>query len=394
MDIRLEKQELLARIDKFHALMAKTTPNWDTAIIVNKVNQYYFTGTMQDGLLVLKRTGQVAYFARRSYERAKAESPLDWIYPMESYKDAISVVGEDCGNTYFELEVVPVNMLERIKKYFLTTSVNAMDRILLSLRAIKSPYELFYIEKSGAQHQQLMEEIIPTILKEGMTEADFLAETFAQMYKMDYHGISRFAMFQTEMVIGQIGFGDGSLTGSNFDGPGGALGLSAATPFGGSRTRRLQKGDLVFVDIGYGVNGYHSDKTQVYSFMAPPPEAAIAQHALCIEIQKELATQLVPGAIPADIYNNFYATHPSIPNFMGFGARQAKFLGHGVGLVIDEYPIITNSFPFAIAENMVISLEPKIGVAGLGMVGVEDTYVVTQKGGRCITGGGREIIVV
>ncbi len=394
--MQLTKNELETRIQNFYSVMEKQNPNWDTAIIINKVNQYYFTGTIQDGLLVMKRDGTVAYFARRSFERAKAESPLDCIYPMESYRDAVKIVGESCGNAFFELEVVPFAMLERIKKYFLTESVHSLDRTLLALRAVKSPYELYYMEKSGALHNELLTNIIPTLLKEGMSEADLVGQAYEKMVKIGFQGIARFAMFQTEMVVGQVGFGDSSIYSTNFDGPGGALGMSPATPFGGSRERTLKKGDLVFADIAFGVNGYHSDKTQVYLFGATPSEEITKAHNECIKIQSKCAELLKPGNIPMEIYNTVLAdlSPEFTQNFMGFGDRQAKFLGHGVGLVIDEYPVIANGFKEPLQENMVIALEPKKGIKGIGMVGVEDTYVVTPNGGRCITGGGREIIII
>jgi Xaa-Pro aminopeptidase len=72
----------------------------------------------------------------------------------------------------------------------------------------------------------------------------------------------------------------------------------------------------------------------------------------------------------------------------------AKFLGHGVGLFVDEVPVIANGFDKPLEKNTVIALEPKKGIEGVGVVGVEDTYVVEEQGGRCITGGGRDIIVV
>ncbi|MEI6131677.1 MAG: Xaa-Pro peptidase family protein [Bacillota bacterium] len=388
------KQELLSRIERFITLMSAKHPDWDTAIIINKVNQYYFTGTMQDALLIIKRSGELAYFIRRSLERAKIDSPLDCLFPMESYKDVVEKVGAPCGNTYLELEVVPVSMLERMKKHLKFENIASLDRTILQLRAVKSPYELHFMKESGAQHKILLEEIIPSILKEGMTEADLIAETFEKMYKLGFQGLSRFGMFQTEMLVGQIGFGANSLIPSNFDGPGGAIGLSAATPFGGSRERRLQKGDLVFADIAYGVNGYHSDKTQVYSFGAMPTQTIASAHATCLQIQAALASQLVPGKIPALIYDEIINKYSDIANFMGFGTRQAKFFGHGVGLVIDEHPVIAYGFNSPLEENMVLALEPKIGIANIGMVGVEDTYIVTPNGGQCITGGGREIITL
>ncbi len=83
-----------------------------------------------------------------------------------------------------------------------------------------------------------------------------------------------------------------------------------------------------------------------------------------------------------------------LTNFMGYGKRQARFLGHGVGLYIDEPPVIAKGFNEPLEENMVISLEPKKGMPDVGMVGVEDTYIVTAQGSRCVTGGGSDIIVV
>jgi Xaa-Pro aminopeptidase len=81
--------------------------------------------------------------------------------------------------------------------------------------------------------------------------------------------------------------------------------------------------------------------------------------------------------------------------FMGVDKRhRVKFLGHGVGLHIDEFPVIARGFDEPLEENMVLALEPKKAVPGIGMAAVEDTYVVTPEGGRCVTGGGRDIIVV
>lgn len=394
--MQLTKNELETRIQNFYSLMEKQNPNWDSAFIVNKVNQYYFTGTMQDGLLVMKRDGNIAYFARRSFEKAKAESPLDCVYPMENYRDAVKIIGESCGNAFFELEVVPFAMLERIRKYFLTESVNSLDRTMLQLRAVKSAYELYYMQKSGKLHDELLINVVPSLLREGMSEADFVAETGEKMLKMGFQGISRFAMFQTEMLIGQLGFGDSSICATNFDGPGGALGMSPAVPVGGSRERKLKKGDLVFADISFGVNGYHSDKTQVYMFGATPSDEIAKAHYECLKIQTKLASALKPGNIPMEIYNNVLGelSPEFLENFMGFGDRQAKFFGHGVGLVIDEYPVIANGFKEPLKENMVLALEPKKGIKGVGMVGVEDTYIVTPEGGKCITGGGREIVII
>jgi len=167
-------------------------------------------------------------------------------------------------------------------------------------------------------------------------------------------------------------------------------------PIIGDRDRLLKKGDLVFIDIGYGYNGYHSDRTQVYMFGANPTDEAVKYHAKCRQIQKETAELLKPGNIPSEIYNTVISKLDGdfLSGFMGIGEERVKFLGHGVGLYIDEYPVIANKFDEPLCENMTIAVEPKCSVAGVGTVGVEDTYIVTKNGGRCITGGEKDIIVV
>lgn len=120
------------------------------------------------------------------------------------------------------------------------------------------------------------------------------------------------------------------------------------------------------------------------------------EHNKCLDIQEKLARQLLPGKIPAQIYEETLSglSPDFIQNFMGFGNRQVKFLGHGIGLVIDEYPVIAKGFNEPLVENMVLALEPKKGIAGKGMVGIENTFIVTPQGGECITGHSKGLVVV
>ncbi len=396
MQIQASKQELEQRLKNFYAEMQKADPSWETAVIVGKVNQYYFTGTMQDGMLVFKKDGNAYYFVRRSFERAREESVFDNIYPMESYKDAAEVAGQDFGLTYIESETITVGMLERMKRKFTVQSVKSMDSVLLSIRAVKSPFELAWMEESGRRHHRFFYEDVPSLMKEGISEADFAASLFPKMVRAGFQGMSRFAMFQNELVLGQIAFGTGSLYPTSFDGPGGATGISPAAPFLGSRERKLKRGDLVFVDVGFAVNGYNTDKTQVYMFGANPPKEALEAHRACIDVQNSIAGKMRPGAVPAEIYNKVMDSLSDTfkENFMGFGNRKVKFLGHGVGLHVDEMPLIAPGYKTPLEAGMTLALEPKKGIPGIGMVGVEDTFVVEKSGGRCITGGGSDIIVV
>jgi Xaa-Pro dipeptidase len=390
------KNELNERLARFLDAMNRVNPGWDTAFILGKVNQYYFTGTMQDGMLVIKKDGSASYFVRRSYERAKDESPLASIYPMNSYRDAAHILGADCGSTYMETELVTVGILGRLRRHFELGEIRSLDYAMQSVRAVKSQYELEWMKRSGQAHKELLENIVPSLLCEGISEADFVAGLFEKMVRCGYHGVSRFSMFQSEMVVGQVGFGDSSLYPTGFDGPGGARGICPAVPLLGSRERKLRRGDLVFVDVGFGMNGYHSDKTQVYQFGGRPSDEALKAHRSCMEIQSRTAELLKPGAAPAEIYKTVIGglSETFKQNFMGFGNRRVSFLGHGIGLHVDEAPVIADGFRDPLQENMTIAVEPKKGIPGVGMVGVEDTYIVTSEGGLCITGGGSDIIIL
>jgi Xaa-Pro aminopeptidase len=156
----------------------------------------------------------------------------------------------------------------------------------------------------------------------------------------------------------------------------------------GSRERKLRKGDLVFVDVGCAMDGYHTDKTMVYVFGGALPGEAVAAHQRCVEIEQRLAAQLKPGAIPSQIYTTTLNELDSefLDNFMGFGNRRANFLGHGVGLQIDEPPVIAEGCDEPLVEGMTLAIEPKKGVASVGMVGTENTFAITSSGGRSLTG--------
>ena len=158
----------------------------------------------------------------------------------------------------------------------------------------------------------------------------------------------------------------------------------------------LKKGDLVFVDVGCGVDGYHTDKTTTYMFGASLPDYAIGAHEKCIDIQHSIAKLLKPGAIPSQIYDTIMnSLSPDfLENFMGYGNRQVKFLGHGIGLTIDELPVIAQGFDEPLKEGMVFAVEPKKGIKNIGMVGIENTFIVTPQGGRCITGDSPGLIPV
>lgn len=388
--------ELDARMKRFRAEMDVRNPEWEIAAIFGRINLFYFTGTMQEGLLLAPRGGEAVFWVRRSYERALDESAFPNIRPMDSFRDAAGSIQPLPKTVYLETEVVPLALYQRFRKHFPFETVKPADPVLGVVRSVKSPYELALMEKAGLIHRFVLEDRAPDLLQEGMSEVDLGTDLFSVMMTEGHHGVARFGMLGTETLIGQLGFGENTLYPTCFDGPGGNRGISPAVPLLGDRSRSLKRGDLVFIDTGFGMDGYHTDKTMTYVFGGALPPEAVAIHEQCLAIQDQVAAQLKPGAIPSDIYRGvIQGLRPAfLENFMGFGRRKVKFVGHGVGLLIDEVPVIAEGFDEPLQEGMVLAVEPKNGVKGIGMVGIENTFIVTPQGGRSITGSNRGLIPV
>lgn len=394
--LKTPKNELINRMKRFRDIMDVYNPDWEIIVIWSKINQFYFTGTMQDGMLIISRGEDPVYWVRRSYQRALDESSFHDIRNMNSFRDAALSMDKLPETVYLETEFVPLALYHRFHKHFPFKEYHSMDGQLARVRSVKSSYELDLMRKSGKIHQHVLEDILPDLLREGMSEADLGSEIFPILMEEGHHGVTRFGMFDTEIVLGHIGFGEGSIYPTYFDGASGNYGLSPAVPVFGNRERKLKKGDLVFVDIGCGYEGYNTDKTMTYMFGQPLPQQAIDAHKKCVEIQDKVAYQLKPGSVPVDIYRSIMdgLDKDFQENFMGFADRRVKFLGHGIGLLIDELPVLAEKFTEPLEEGMVFAVEPKKGIPGIGMVGIENTFIVTPKGGECITGDNPGLIPI
>jgi Xaa-Pro aminopeptidase len=388
--------ELDNRMKRFKTVMDNMNPEWKMAVIFSKINLYYFTGTMQEGIIIINHDDEPIFWVRRSYERALDESLFRVIKPMNSFHDAAESQNQLPDTIYLETEVIPLALYHRFHKYFPFKNFKPVDNVIAKVRAVKSEYELSLMREAGKIHQHVLEDLAQEMLQVGMSEASLVAELFQVMVEEGHDGVTRLGMFDTEIVLGQLGFGESSIYPTYFNGPGGNYGLSPAVPLLGSRDRKLRNGDLVFIDVGCGVEGYNTDKTMTYMFGHSLPQYAIDIHYECVAVQNEIAAMLKPGVIPSDIYRIIMENLDKdfLRNFMGFGNRRVNFLGHGIGLLIDELPVIAEGFNEPLKEGMVFAVEPKKGIRDIGMVGIENTFIVTSHGGECITGINNGLIPV
>jgi len=393
----LPKSEIDKRIAKFSKLMNEKCSDWDIAVFFDRVNQYYFTGTKQNSVLIFLKNGETHYFVKKSYKRAKLESAFENIHEMSSFRDIVKVIGEQkYTNGYVEMSKLPMGLYNMINKYLQIENVKSIDSIIGYQRSIKSEYELEIMKAAGSRHNYFLRKVVPTLLTEGISELEFAALYGYEMIKNGHQGTLSYNMFQPNYASGDIAFGENSVYPTAFDGPGGAKGLYPAQSKLGSRERKLKAGDLILADWDFAMYGYQSDITQIYMFKGKVSQEMQNAHNECIRIKDMASKMLKPGAVPSEIYKAVMDTidEKYKANFMGANNENVKFLGHGLGLCVDEMPVIAPRYDVPLEENMVIAIEPKISFEGKGLVGVEDTYIVTPDGGECITGGKDDIIEV
>lgn len=387
--------ELAARLAKFRLALSAKDDAWQMAIVTNKLSLYYFTGVMHDGVLVILPDA-ATFWVRRDYESAVQQSHMEDLQPMRSFR-SLAQVYDIPAKVYLETATLTLDRLAMMQKYLPFTQYVSMDGILRELRAVKSPYEQDCMRAAGRIHDLVLGQMLPELLCEGMSEAEATGVIFGALLSEGTMGIGRFNQTAGEDVCGVVSFGTNMLTRTAFDGPFGSMGTCPAMPVFGSHDRKLKHHDLVLVDMPAGVAGYNTDKSVVCISGSlarhPQAEAIYAAHQTCLEIEQKIAEKLVVGAIPSQIYAEIWAQVPA--KYDDTFMNSAKFLGHGVGLVIDESPVLAHGFDAPLQAGVTLAVEPKIALLGIGGVGTENTWLVREgASAECLTGGSQNIVEI
>ena len=256
---------------------------------------------------------------------------------------------------------------------------------------------------SEKEMQRVMTDVY---LAEAMIGIDYNAYKSDSMKQALYesvfrkHGITQ-ALYDSSMVwygknmdifMGSILAGENAEAPSPFDFALGGAGMNASCPLGANGTL-LKDGMAVMVDMAGNYSPYMTDMTRVFS-VGTLSDDAYRAHQVSIHIHDEIARVARPGTACADLYHLALriATDEGLaPNFMGT-KQQAKFVGHGVGLQINELPVLTPRSKEVLEEHMVFALEPKFVLPGIGAVGIENTYLVTSQGVEKLTNAPEEVI--
>ncbi len=391
---RLPEEESRVRLDRLRSLLRRDYTHLDGLLVFSRINLYYLTGTLIHGVAWIPQEGTPVLLCRRGVERAWLESPWEHIVEFKSFsqmEDLLRAAGSPLGSRVgAEMQGLSWSMGEVLRQKLPHVQFEAADGALARARAVKTPWELAKMRLAGERHARALTEDLPERIHPGMSEWAIAQAVWQVFFARGHQGHMRMQAQGEEIFLGHVSAGDSGNYPSAFNGPLGLRGMHPAVPFMGYAGAIWQEDQPLTVDCGFCLEGYHTDKTQVYwASSSGVPEVAQRAQELCETIQMELAARLVPGAVPADLYR--VAVQQALraglgEGFMGLGRGKVGFLGHGIGLAVDEWPVVAPGFDEPLQEGMTLALEPKIGIPGLGMVGVEDTFVVTASGGQRLTG--------
>ena len=364
----------------------------DAAILVQNADLYYYSGTVQRSYLYVPAAGEATLFVRKLVERARRESPLaaplGTVVELASPRDLPRLVAERYGapprRAGLELDVLPVNDFRRLEKLFPETAFEDVGRDIVRQRAVKSPWEVDRIRAAAAVTLGVCE-LVPGILREGLTEAEFAGRVEAEARRLGHEGYIRMRAFNQEMFYGQVLTGTSGWASSYLDTPLAGTGLSASIAQGAS-FKPIRRGEQVVFDFVTTSQGYIADFTRIFVVGELPNELRRAYDA-AVRIEAAVVAAARPGVTCRALYETALAAAEAEglgEYFMGHGEGRVRFVGHGVGLELDELPVLTAS-DLELAKGMVFALEPKFVLPGLGAIGIEDTWLVTGAGLELLT---------
>ncbi|MGF7033055.1 Xaa-Pro aminopeptidase [Paenibacillus mucilaginosus] len=364
----------------------------DAFVVTQNVDLYYLTGSMQTGYLLVPAAGEPRFFVRRSVHRAKEESavPVEALGSFRSLGQQITEAFPALGpagkiRLAAEYDVLPVQQFLRLQDLLPHAEWADGSLLIRELRMIKSPYELGCIREAARLIDEALEDALGR-LQAGMTEVEVMSGVEHFIRRRGHLGLMRVRGYNQEIITGMLGAGEAAAEPTYFDGPAGGRGLSPASPQSASR-RPIGAGEPILIDIGCCVDGYVIDQTRT-AVIGELPEDLERAYAVSEDILRRTEGMLKPGTPCDKLYTQSvqWAKEAGLAeHYMGFGGDQVKFLGHGIGLEIDELPVLARGFKYGLEPGMVIAIEPKFTFPKRGVVGIENSYAITPDGFEKLT---------
>jgi Xaa-Pro dipeptidase len=390
------KSEIDHRIQQLQEVLRRE--GIDGALILQNTDLFYFSGTIQQSHLYIPAQGHPLLMVRKSFKRARAESPLSTIVAFTSPKEIMAMLQEHGLQPPtvigMELDVLPTNNYLSYRRLFPDIDIRDISMSIRMIRSVKSDYELGLIRQAAAFSDQVAE-MVPGLIRTGITEIELAGLIEAQARRLGHQGIIRMRLWGAEMFYGHLMAGPAAAIPSFLASPTGGAAVNAAVAQGPS-FREIRPHEPILVDYVFAWKGYLSDHTRIF-VIGRPPQALVEAHAHMLDLQERIKVMATPGTRAGDLY----AAAVEMANqkglgdhFMGVGKNRIRFIGHGVGLEVDEFPFLASGQKLPLQEGMVIALEPKLIYPGVGVVGIENIHLVTPAGLETLTHAEQKIVSV
>lgn len=386
----LSPSEAQLRIKHLLAIMQQC--GIQTLVLNTPTSTFYVTGRVFRGFIVLNNVlGHPIYFPHRP---VNLEGPD--IYPIHKPEQILETMPGDLRNNLgvvaLQLDTLPYNLVQRLCKAFnITTPANA-DAVMSLAMAVKTPEQQELIRLSGSKHEHVYRQI-PALFNEGMTDIELQIEIERTSRLEGCLGLFRVNGFDMELYMGSTIAGPNADAPSPYDFAMGGAGQNSSIPVGGNGTI-IRPGMAVMVDVNGNYTGYMTDMTRTFS-LGTLPAHVTAAHELSRRICRELQGMARPGVSAAALYERAVeiVKENGLENhFMGHN-QKAPFVGHGVGICVNELPVLAPRSKQVLQAGNVIAVEPKFVFPEQGAVGIENTYIVRPQGpAECVTNAPEEIL--
>ncbi|SCD21399.1 Xaa-Pro aminopeptidase [Proteiniphilum saccharofermentans] len=355
----------------------------DACIITSSVNQYWLCGFIFDGFMFLFPEGDPILFVKRPSnivdERAKQ------IRKPEQIPDMLREIGISLPKRILvEADQLSFSAATRLQAALGMPETKNISGEVRKIRSVKSEYELEQMRESARIHAYVYE-LIPSLYREGMTDLELQIEIERQMRLHGSVGIFRSFGENMDIFMGSMLAGDNAQTASPYDYALGGAGISPLLPLGANGTLLLP-GTTLMVDMAGNYRPWMDDMTRTFA-IEHTPDMAYKVHQVSIDIHNAIMKNFRAGALCSELYllaEEIVNQNGLAPYFMGT-IQQAQFIGHGVGLEINEPPVLTPRSREVLEPGIAFALEPKFVLPGIGAVGIENTYVVHESGFEKIT---------
>ena len=362
----------------------------DGCLLTVDVNLYYTTGRLFNGYFYLPVEGEPWFFVKRP--NGLTGEQVAYIRKPEQMPELFTANGLKMPEKLLlEADELTYNDYIRLQNVFQPKETANATALMRKLRQIKTPYEIEQFRISAKHHAQTYAQI-PACFQPGMTDVEFQAEIERCMRRNGSLGMFRAFGANMDIFMGSVLSGENAEAPSPFDFALGGNGLDYSCPLGADGSL-LKEGTSIMVDMAGNYTAYMTDMTRVFS-VGKLTDLAYRAHQTALDIQNEIANIARPGVSCAELYNlalQITEKEGLSSYFMGT-KQQAKFVGHGIGIQINELPVLTPRSKELLEANMVFALEPKYVIPGVGAVGIENSFLVTDNGLEKITQFEEEII--